>query len=320
MMNRAPSTGAGHARRLIPHALCVWALLSAAANAAEVTLRHRGVTLNAELELAAGKTLADGVLLITHGALAHRDMEIVTALRSGLQQKGHSTLAINLSLGLDRRHGMYDCTVTHRHRNADAAEEIGLWVDWLTRQGAQRIALLGHSRGGAQTALYAAQHPAASVKAVVLMAPATRENSDAAEYQRRFGKPLAPVLAQARKYVAAGKGDAVLRRVGLLSCADAWVTAGTFVSYYGEPQQVDAPALIPRVGKPTLVIVAGSDEVVIGLDRKIAPLVNGERLQMKVIDGADHFFRDLYADESVDAIDAFLKRAGEVRGRRAGGF
>ena len=45
--------------------------------AAEVTLPYKGLTLNADLTLAPGKTLADGVILITHGSLAHRDMEML---------------------------------------------------------------------------------------------------------------------------------------------------------------------------------------------------------------------------------------------------
>jgi len=53
-------------------ALCITAV---AVEAKEVTLRHKGLTLNANLELAAGKTPADGVILMTHGGLAHRDME-----------------------------------------------------------------------------------------------------------------------------------------------------------------------------------------------------------------------------------------------------
>lgn len=296
--------------RLICYTCAIALGIAAAANADEVTLRHKGLLLNASFDLAAGKQLADGVMLITHGGLAHRDMEVITALQTLLKQKGYSTLAINLSLGIDGRQGMYDCQVTHRHRNTDAAEEIGVWVDWLKQQGAKRVTLLGHSRGGAQTALYATGRGNGRVKAVVLMAPAIRENTDAAEYQRRFQQPLTPVLAQAQKLVKAGKGETVLEHVGLLNCADTSATANAFVSYYGQSPGLDTPTLIPKLRKPTLVLVAGNDEVVVGLDKKIAPLVDGRRVQMKVIEGADHTFRDLYTDEAVEAIDMFLKRLG----------
>jgi pimeloyl-ACP methyl ester carboxylesterase len=301
--------------RLVRYACALaFGIMAVAVEAKEVTLRHKGLTLNANLELAAGKTPADGVILITHGGLAHRDMEVITYVQNLLvKDKGYSTLAINLSLGLDNRHGMYDCKTTHRHRNDDAADEIGAWVDWLKKQGVQRVTLLGHSRGGAQTALYAAERDNALVKAVVLMAPAIRENTDAAGYQQRYQKPLAPVLEQAQKLVEAGKGGTVLEHINLLNCPNTSATADSFVSYYGQDPRLDTPYLIPKLKKPMLVVVAGHDEVVVGLDKKVAPLADGKRVQLKVIDGAGHYFRDLYADDTVDAIDVFLKGAGYQR-------
>lgn len=276
----------------------------------EVTLRHNGLTLNADLTLATGKPLAAGVILITHGGLAHRGMESLMYIQRLLNDKGYSALSINLSLGLDNRHGMYDCQVTHRHRDTDAAGEIGVWMDWLTQQGAKHVTLLGHSRGGAQTALYAAEHDNSLVDSIVLLAPAVRENTSAAEYQRRFQQPLAPLLEKANQWVDHGKGDTLLEHIGLLNCPDTSATASSFVSYYGKDARVDTPSLLPELRKPTLVIVAGGDEVVIGLDKKVAPLADGTRVRMKIIDGSDHTFRDLYADEAIENIDAFLKGAG----------
>lgn len=289
---------------------CCIALTIASASAEEILLPQKGLTLNAQLNLAPGKKLTDGAILIVHGGLSHRDTEIGTALQSQLNRKGYATLAINLSLGIDGRHGTYDCQVTHRHRNGDAADEIGAWVDWLNKQGGKRVALLGHSRGGAQTALYATLQNPKLVKALALMAPAISENTSPAEYQRRFQQPLAPVLAQAQKLVKAGKGQSVLEHVGLLNCADTSATAEAFVSYYEQSPGLDTPSLIPKLRKPTLVLVGGNDEVVVGLDKKLAPFADGGRVRMQVIEGADHTFRDLYADEAVEAIDGFLKSAG----------
>jgi pimeloyl-ACP methyl ester carboxylesterase len=285
-------------------------ILAGVVHAEEITLPYKKLTLNANLEIAAGKHLADDVIIITHGGLAHRGMEAIVYLQELFKQRGYNTLAINLSLGLDNRHGMYDCKVTHRHRNADAADEIGAWVDWLKVQGVRRVTLLGHSRGGAQTALYAAEHDSDLLRAVVLMAPATRAETDAAVYQQRFNTPLAPVLAKAQRLVRQRHGDTAMEHVGLLNCADSSVTAAAFVSYYGPEARVDTPALIPKLRKPALVVVAGNDEVVVGLDKKLETLVDGKRVQMKIVEGADHTFRDLYSDDAVDAIDAFLKGAG----------
>lgn len=280
------------------------------AYADEVSLPYKNLKLNADLTLASGKKLADGVVMITHGTLAHRDMEMLVAMRNLLRDKGFNTLAINLGLGIDNRHGMYDCKLTHRHQHGDAAGEIDAWVTWLKSQGATRIALLGHSRGGAQTAHYAAEHDNPLVKAVVLMAPAIAENASAASYQQRFRKPLAPVLQKAQKLVQQGKGDTVMQKTSLLNCQDASVTAASFVSYYGQHTHSDTLALLPKVNEPVLILWGDKDEVVTGLDKKMAPLMDGKRAQFKTIDGADHFFRDLYAEDAVDVITPFLKSHG----------
>lgn len=286
------------------------AVLFNAAFANEVTLPYKNLKLNANLTLVPGKTVADGVVLITHGSLAHRDMEMLVAMRNLLRDKGFNTLAINLSLGIDNRHGMYDCKTTHKHLNNDAAHEIDAWVGWLKSQGATRIALLGHSRGGAQTAHYAAQHDSPLVKAVVLMAPAIADNASAAGYQQRYKKPLAPVLAKARKLVKQDKGDTVLTRTNIMSCPDTAVTAASFVSYYGQHPYSDTLALLPKITEPTLILWGDKDDVVTGLDKKMAALIDGKRVQFKVIEGADHFFRDLYAEDAVDVITPFLKGHG----------
>ncbi len=284
---------------------------SAVVSAKEVTLQHRGLTLNAELELAAGKTITEGIILITHGALAHRDMESVTYLRKLLRERGYNSLAINLSLGLNNRHGMYDCKLIHSHRNDDAVDEIGIWLNWLKQQGVPHVILLGHSRGGAQTALYAVKRHNALLKAIILMAPATGDNTSAEAYLKRYGQPLAPLLKKAQVLTENGKSDALLEHVGLMTCPDTTVTAGSFVSYYGQDLQLDTPYLIPDIKVPTLVVVAGGDNIVVNLENKITPLVAGKQVQMVVVDGADHMFRDLYADDAVEAVDAFLQGLGD---------
>jgi len=278
--------------------------------ATEITLRHNGLRLNGQLELAVGKQVTDGVIVITHSGLAHGQMETIQYLQQLLNESGYSTLAITLSLGVDNRHGMYDCKATHRHRFSDGAEEIGVWVNWLQQQGARRIVLLGHSRGALQTALYMSEQGNDRIQAVVLLAPDTQATNDAAAYQRRHHASLAPVLAKAQALVAAGKGDTVLAHTGFLYCADTAVSANTIVSYYGPDPRLDTPYLIPMIKKPTLIVIAGSDEVVVGFKDKFVPLADGQRVKLKVVEGAGHFFRDLYSDDAVDLIRAFLAESG----------
>lgn len=283
-------------------------------NADEVTLSYQGLTLNANYKGVEGSqtgpnNLVEKIILITHGGLAHKEAETIVYLQELLKERGYTTLAINLSLGLDNRHNMYNCDTTHRHQNVDAINEIDVWVNWLKASGIKQVILLGHSRGGAQTALYATERDNSLIKSYVLMAPATRDNADAG-YQERYKKPLTPLLKKAQSLVNAGNGDTVIEHANLMFCRDTSVTANSFVSYYGPDMNLDTPYLIPKIKKPTLVIVAGNDEIVVNLDKKLNSLPHLEHLQMEVIDSSGHFFRDLNADDAVEIIDSFLNKVG----------
>ena len=125
------------------------------AQAEGVKLSQDGQTLNANLEKADGNWPKGPVVLMTHGTLAHGRMEIISGLQEMLKDRGISSLAVNLSLGInDRESAMYKCETPHSHKHTDAVEEIGTWLSWLKAQGVENLALLGHSRGGNQTARF----------------------------------------------------------------------------------------------------------------------------------------------------------------------
>ena len=274
----------------------------------EVKLQHDGMTLNASLVTSADSWPAGPVVLMTHGTLAHRGMEIMAGLQDMLSERGISSLAINLSLGLDDRSAaMYDCATPHSHRHTDAVAEIGAWLEWLKGQGVKKIALLGHSRGGNQTARFAAGTSDPAVTAVILIAPQTwSAEYAAADYEKRYGKPLEPVLARARELVDAGKGDALVKPVDFIYCEQTGATAAAFVSYYTPDTDMDTPSLVPAIKLPVLVIAGSEDTAVKGLPEKVEPRADGERVQLMVVDGADHFFRDLYSEDIADAVAEML--------------
>jgi len=276
--------------------------------AEEVSLPHQGLTLGGELRVPEGKRLGDGpVVLMTHGTLAHGRMEIMQTLQDLLADKGYASLAINLSLGLDGRRGMFDCSLPQNHRHTDAMKEIGVWFGWLKEKGAKEIVLLGHSRGGNQTAWFAAEYDDAALAKVVLIAPMTWSKKGAGEgYRREHGKDLRAAYANAEKQVAQGRGDAMLKGVGFLHCSQATVSAAAFVDYYRDEPRFDSPALLQKIAKPVLVIAGSEDNVVANLVAEVQPQAEGERVQLAIIDGADHFFRDLYAEEAVDLITSFI--------------
>jgi pimeloyl-ACP methyl ester carboxylesterase len=281
---------------------------AATATADEVKLPHQGITLNASLVKSADSWPGGPVVLMTHGTLAHRGMEIMAGLQDMLADRGISSLAINLSLGLDDRPAaMYDCATSHTHGHTDAVGEIGAWLAWLKKQGTAKVALLGHSRGGNQTARFAAMTDDPAVQAVILIAPQTWDAAyAAADYEKRYGKPLAPVLAKAQKLVDEGKGDTLMDPVDFIYCEQTSATAAAFVSYYTPDTDMDSPSLIPGINSPVLIIAGSEDTAVKGLPEKVGPLADGDRVQFMVVDGADHFFRDLYSEDIADAVAELL--------------
>jgi pimeloyl-ACP methyl ester carboxylesterase len=288
-------------------------LLGPPLQAEEVSTRHRGVTLLGNLELAEGQQLEDGIAMIVHGMQAHHKMEIIEALQKDLRTRGISTLAITLSLGQSARTGFVDCGKLHAYRPYDSLNEIDAWIGWLKNNGATDIVLIGHSQGGNQVAVYGAERRDSSVSALVLLAPATFDFSHVSEtYKARFDADLPELLNKAQGLVQSGQEVEPLRGVGFLNCPDATVTAGAFVGWYAPSELRNTPSVLPREKVRTMVIVAGADEVVPDLAPAVAPLARkaargkGE-ITVKTIDGADHFFRDIFIDDAADAIAAWLR-------------
>lgn len=286
----------------------VLALVSGA-QAEEVRTRLRGVTLNGELVLTGGKQLEDGVTLLVHGTLAHNKMELIANLQRLLAARGVSTLAINLSLGLSDRHGFFDCGRLHTHRYGDAVEEISAWVGWLKNQGVLDIAIAGHSMGGAQVAAFAAGNDDPAIVAYVLLAPATFDPARVAEaYRARYEADLPDIVTRAQARVRAGGDGDWLPGIGFLTCENATVTAGTFLSYYAPAVARDTPTLLRRIATRTLVVVAGADALMPELAAAVAPFDGTREISVKTVEGADHFFLDLFAEDASDVIAAFLTR------------
>jgi pimeloyl-ACP methyl ester carboxylesterase len=117
---------------------------------------------------------------------------------------------------------------------------------------------------------------------------------------------LDDILAVAMEQVAAGKGSELLPiPVNLLYCAEAQVTAESFLSYYGDDPLRDTPTALAEARIPALVIAGSEDTVVPGLVDAVS--AKAPHVAVEEIDGADHFFRDLYADELVELAVEFIE-------------
>lgn len=256
----------------------------------EVTVNHGGLVLNGNLVLARAGSIAEGVILMLHGTLGHKDMEIMQSMQSIFAENRKNSLAINLSLDVDNRHGFYPCDQPHTHKLGDASEELDVWLAWLDAQGAGDIVLFGHSRGANQVARYVVNESPSAV-AVILLAP-----------------PIAPDpagTAFAAK-VASAPIDDWLNDVPFLHCASARVSGESYLSYYASAGLSDTPALLREIEIPVLVFSGSDDEVVAGLAGAMASVTRSNVRHVE-IDGADHFFRDLYAYDVVEISIEFLE-------------
>lgn len=275
--------------------------------AAEVMLKQGDIELRADLELAEGKSVEEGVVLMLHGTLAHNRMEIMQNVAELLKDNGYNTLNINLSYALDQRPSqMLDCSIEHQHKHEDAVAELEAWMRWLKEQGASKVALLGHSRGGNQVAWFAAEKDSTLLDKVVMVAPATWDSNKATtDYEERYKKPLATVMTEAQKLVDAGKGNTVMELPGFVYCEKAKATADAVISYYRDDKRKNTPDLLSPIKKPMLIVMGSADAVVADLPSKLEG-IKQDNLTIETVEGADHFFLDLYADELVEKTTHFL--------------
>lgn len=244
---------------------------------------------------------------MTHGTLAHNKMEIMSTLQELFKDQEVSSLAINLGLGISNRQGFYDCATTHKHKHTDAVVEIGIWLNWLKQKNVKQVVLLGHSRGGNQTAWFAAEHDESTISKVVLIAPQiwslAQEEKD---YKEKYKTDLKPLLNKAETLVKSGEANSLLKNTNFIYCKDTTVTADSFVSYYRKNPNMDTSYLMPKIKKPLLVFAGSDDTVVKNLGTIVTPLSEKHNFQFINMDGADHYFRDLYADELVETVIEFI--------------
>jgi len=276
----------------------------------ELELSVAGRTTLATLRTPAAMTPDTPLVVMTHGTLAHKDMEVIQGVAKALEQRGIASLAHTLSLGVDRRKGMYDCAVRHDYVVEDAIAEIGAWVG-RAKGVSRHVVSFGHSRGGNQVARYLAASDTLPVAGAVLLAPVTAkaEADLRAAYAKTYGKPLEPFLELATKAVA-GRGGEWMDVPGFVYCRNAVVTARAFASFYSADAGQDTAALVARAKLPVLVLAATKDSVVPDVAASFAPVAgsSGGRVQLDTIEDADHFFRDLFAEDVADRIAEFIKQ------------
>lgn len=301
-------------RRVLMVIILLAGFMTTTASAGEVQIRHAGKTLNANLEIADGKTLGDGVIVIVHALRQHYGSEIIRGLQERFNDAGRNSLAMTLSMGIDDRRGSFDCTTPLRFVFQDAVDEGLAWLAWLKTQGAGPVVMLGHSLGANQALKLAVEHYDPQISALVLLSPMTMGVERLRDvYKMRYRIDLDKLTAQAKALVAQGKADQLMR-VDVITCPQAEIAPATLLDYYGgEPLHADPTTHLGRVAVPVLIVAGSSDDRQPNVAAFLERFVDDKKVFLYAVESAGHFFRDLNLDEAAEETIAFLDQVDEDR-------
>lgn len=267
--------------------LLAWPL---ATHSEPIQTSFQGLRLNANLVAPSGPGAT--AYLIVHGTWAHHGMEIIAALQTALAERGQTSLAPTLSLGMDDRTGFLSCGAPMRANFLAVLDEIDHWVDYLASRGWNEVIIVGHSRGGAQVALYQTHYGRAA--RMGLLAPMVWRWSDVtAEYDRHSDTPLEEVLSDDREVIGPYR---------LLRCDGVLAPRATFQSYYSPEVSRHTPALLEKITVPATVFLGTDDEITVWTEADRKRALSNRHVRIVEIDGADHFFRDLYLEDVADEL------------------
>ncbi len=94
---------------------------------------------------------AKAAVIVVHGAGVHPDWGLINALRSRLPESGYATLAVQMPvLAAEVKADQYPPTFP------EAAERLGVAVEFLRTKGHARIAIVAHSAGAGMSNYYLA--------------------------------------------------------------------------------------------------------------------------------------------------------------------
>jgi pimeloyl-ACP methyl ester carboxylesterase len=242
---------------------------------------------------------ADAVLCLHGTGSNFYASNMMASLTTALIGKGAAALAAN-SRGHD---GISSTNAPVGRRLQGAAYEIidacchdvTAWLALLRERGYRRLGILGHSLGAVK-AIYSQVHrPDPDVAWVVAISPPRLsysgflDDSRAEEFLRDYSR--------AQDLVRQGRSRELIEILFPLAYA---ISAEGFLDKYGPEERYDALKLIPRVACP-MVVTYGTAELPTsaafrGMPEAIAELPGGERRQLMLVHGADHFYAGMYPD------------------------
>lgn len=232
------------------------------------------ITVSAEYSVGDADKAA---VFILHGFLQTRNYLTVQSLITNVRDDGYTVLAPNLSLAISNRKQSLACEAIHHHNMSQDIEEIDYWIKWLEKKGHNEIVLVGHSYGSLQILLYANSKKRISVKTIIATSLIDVEKSNNNQLIKTY-------LVKARKHIKNNNDD--LHEYSISYCKKYLSPAKNYISYAKWTKN----KIISELTQSNILVsvILGNDDV--RVDKKWISLLKKNRINLIIIDGANHFF------------------------------
>ena len=278
--------------------LVLFSLLSVAPSRAEeveLTLPDGKVALG---EYRPGKADLPAILIL-HGFLQTRDFPTVKRLADSLNEEfDYPVLTPTLTLGISRRKSSLACEAIQNHNLEGAVAEIHAWVEWLKKKGHHSIVLVGHSTGSIMLTAYLQKADAEVIHALLISL--THFGPVHSVFHGESGDPV----ERARR-LSKGAGKDLLAEFPIAYCKTYVATPENVLSYYNWDESHVLAAL--DHAKIPVTVIIGSEDARMEAEW-LAALRARNQVDIKIIEGADHFFDSEHEFSLLETVDELLQK------------
>ncbi len=248
------------------------------------------ITANAEYYLG-DKTKPS--ILILHGFLLTHNFPTVKRLAESLHESGYNILTPSLSLGISLRKKSLACEAIHTHSLEKDVQEIALWIQWLQKQSATNIILIGHSTGSIHLAKYLSQHPSEVIKKIIFIAMPDFNSSTYSNQTPQLKKEAEQLLKI---------NNHSLHDFQLSYCKQYPSSAENYLSYL----QLSQENLVQALDKIAIskILIKGSIDS--RIDQHWSNQLSQHNVNVINVNGANHFFDYEHEFDLLDIIENIL--------------
>ncbi|MEL0280741.1 MAG: alpha/beta hydrolase, partial [Gammaproteobacteria bacterium] len=263
---------------------------------------HNGLVLNANLK---SNSQSDTIFILVHGTRGYKDMEIIKSLSQKIYDYGYSSLSINLSYDIDNRASEFlSCDRVHTHNEHTSIDEIVSWYRYLENQDYKNIYFIGHSRGAFNVIQAMAIINNNNIKAYLLAPVIDTYIGTKNYYDQEHNLPYETLINNKDEFIISDRYPSI----NFLFCENARVSSSTFRSYLDlsknqtlYPFTFSIIDLLKDTNSMVTIFSGTDDEILLDSYKKLNQ-INQPNISHILIDGADHFFIDIYLDDVIDII------------------